>query len=195
MKNLRARPAIFLDRDGTVIQDSDPDYRLKNWGKKVKLTPKAVQALGDLKKLNLPIIIVTNQAWVARGVVTQKQLRKFHQDLRDRLKKYADVSAIYYCPHHPEADLKKYRLVCQCRKPNIGMFKQAAKDLNINLKKSVMVGDMTVDILAGRRAGCKTILLKTGYAGLDGRHKVKPHYTAKNLLEAASIIKDKILKL
>ena len=103
---------------------------------------------------------------------------------------------MYYCPHHQdggfEGENKSLKFDCACRKPKIGMFLQAKIDLNINLKKSWVVGDSTSDILAARKAGMMSVLVLTGYAGKDGKHSVKPDYIAKDLNEAVNLIMSKI---
>jgi histidinol-phosphate phosphatase family protein len=183
--------AVFLDRDGVINREVDVLRSLKQ----LRLLPRVAQAVRQLNKLGFLIIVVTNQPVIARGWLTKKGLEKIHQVLIERLaKKGARIDAIYYCPHHPNANLKKYRRRCQCRKPNIGLIKKAVKKFKINVKESFMVGDGTGDILAGQRAGLKTILVETGYAGKDGKYDIKPDFIIKNLNEAIKIIKNKCLK-
>jgi len=178
--------AVFLDRDGTINREVDV---LRNV-KQLRILPKIAEARKEINHLGFLAIVVTNQPVVARGWRTEEELDEIHAILVRRLgRKGAKIDAIYYCPHHPEANLKKYRMRCGCRKPNIGMIRKAAKRFKISMKNSFMVGDSTRDILAGKRAGLKTILVKTGFAGLDGRHKVKPDFIAKDLKEAVKIIK------
>ena len=102
----------------------------------------------------------------------------------------AKVDAVYYCPHHPKARIRKYRVLCRCRKPNPGMVMAAAKRFNISLKNSFMIGDATGDIMTGSRSKLKTILLKTGYAGQDGKYAIQPDFVAKDLFSAVAIIKE-----
>ena len=181
------KKAVFLDRDGTIIQEKD---NLKNV-RQLKLLPGAAQAIKTLNKTGFLVIIITNQPVVARGWITENHLKKIHDILLERLQKSgASVDGVYYCPHHPEANLKKYRKKCNCRKPNIGLIKKAARKFSVSLKGSFIVGDSTRDILAGNRAGLKAILVKTGYAGKDGKYKAKPDFIVKNLKEAVKIIKD-----
>lgn len=178
--------AVFLDRDGVVNREVDVLRDIRQ----LHILPSAAEAIKKINLLGFLAIIITNQPVVARGWLTEKELDEIHAILIKRLqKKGARIDAVYYCPHHPNANLKKYRMRCVCRKPNLGMIKKAAKKYKIDMKKSFIVGDSTSDILTGKKAGLKTILVKTGYAGEDGKYGVRPDFTAKNLLGAARIIK------
>jgi len=106
-------------------------------------------------------------------------------------KKNIRIKETYFCPHHPEAKIKKYRKKCHCRKPGPGMLLKAKKEFNLDLNHSFLIGDKTSDILAGKNAGCMTILVQTGYAGKDGLFKVNPDYTAEDLLSAIKLINSK----
>lgn len=181
-----SQKAVFLDRDGVINREVDVLRNLKQ----LRLLPGAAQAIRQLNKLGFLIIVVTNQPVIARGWLTEKEVGAIHNVLIKRLaQKGAGIDAIYYCPHHPNANLKEYRCNCRCRKPNIGLIKKAVKKFKINVKISFMIGDSTRDILAGKRAGLKTILVETGYAGKDGKYDVKPDFRIKNLSEAIKIIK------
>lgn len=178
--------AVFLDRDGTINREVD----VLRYIKQLRILPGVDRAIKLINKLGFLAIVVTNQPVIARGWRTEKEVDEIHAVLISRLaKKGAKIDAIFYCPHHPNANLKKYRVHCRCRKPNAGMIMKAAKKFGINLRKSFMIGDMTQDILSGKRAGAKTILLKTGFAGKDKKYKAKPNFIAKDLKEAAQIIK------
>ncbi len=178
--------AVFLDRDGVINREVDVLRSVKQ----LRILPKAAEAIRKINRIGFLAIVITNQPVVARGWLTEKEVDRIHAVLIKRLgAKGAKLDAIYYCPHHPNANLKKYRMKCSCRKPNIGLIKKAAKNFGINLKKSFMVGDSTRDILAGKRAGMKTILVKTGYAGKDRKYDVKPDFTATDLNKAVGIIK------
>ncbi len=178
--------AVFLDRDGVINREVDVLRDIRQ----LKLLPGAAKAIEKINKLGFLAVVITNQPVIARGWLTEKEVDQIHAVLIKRLgNKKAKIDGIYYCPHHPDANLKRYRLKCSCRKPGTGLIKKAAKELGINLKKSFMIGDRTADILSGKRAGLKTILVKTGYAGKDGKHEVKPDFTADNLSKAADIIK------
>ena len=184
-------PAIFLDRDGTLTQRADLTWKKSQ----IKISPKITPFLRQFNKKNIPIIIITNQPVVARGRISEKGVEKLHQIIQKRIKKQkAFIDKFYFCPHHPEATLKKYRKNCDCRKPKIGLFKKAAKEFNINLSRSVTIGDMTQDILAGKKAGTKTILINAGHGGRDKKYNISPEYIAKTTADALKIAQ-KILKL
>lgn len=179
--------AVFLDRDGTIIHDR---HHL-TLPREIRLLPRAAHAIRMMKEAGFLVIIITNQAVIAHGMSTKKGVDRVHAVLVKRLKKRgALVDAVYYCPHHPKGKIKKYRLKCSCRKPNTGMIKEAIKKFKtIDVEKSFLVGDATSDILAGKRAGLTTILVKTGFGGRDGKHVVVPDIKVKNILEAARAIK------
>lgn len=185
MAKLRNK-AVFLDRDGTINREVDVLRRLSQ----LKIFPKVAEAIQKLNKAGFLVVVITNQAVVARGWLTEKEIDKIHAVLIKRLAKNgAKIDAVYYCPHHPNANLKKYRLLCSCRKPKPGMILKAIKKYHIDRKKSFMIGDTTRDILAGKRAGLKTIIVRTGYGGKDGYHKnVKPDFVAKDLFGAVKIV-------
>lgn len=177
--------AVFLDRDGTINKEVDVLRDVKQ----LRILSGAAKAIKLINNLGFLAIIITNQPVIARGWLTEKEVDAIHGILVRRLnKKGAKIDAVYYCPHHPNANLKKYRLICKCRKPCVGMIKEAVKQLKVNSKRSFLIGDSTGDILAGKRAGLKTILVKTGYGGKDGKYKTAPDFIAKNLTEAVRII-------
>lgn len=170
---------VFLDRDGVINRDSKGYIKS---AEEFKLLPNTIKALKLLSARKYKLIIITNQSGIGKGLYTTRDFCKVNQKMVKELEKNnVKLDAIYYCPHEAET-------ACECRKPNLGMLKQAQKDFKINTKKSFMIGDKTADIEWGRRAGCKTILVKTGYGGKDKRFSVKPDYVAKDLLEAAKIV-------
>ncbi len=139
------------------------------------------------------MIIITNQPVIARGDCTFEKLETIHNKIETLLgKDGAYLDGIYFCPHHPDrgfkGEKKSLKMKCKCRKPNIGLLLDAQKNYNIDLSKSWFIGDTTSDILTGYRAGTKTILVDTGYAGEDKKYKIKPNYYAKSLLEAINLI-------
>ncbi len=150
------KKAIFLDRDGTLIEDKGFVYKKED----LELLPGAVEAIKLANDSGFIVVVVTNQSGVARGYFTEDDVRRFHAYLSQFLKqRKARIDAFYYCPHHPEATISAYRKKCLCRKPQPGMLLQASADLQIDLHQSWMVGDSPRDVEAGKRAGCKTILL------------------------------------
>lgn len=185
MSSSRKRGAVFLDRDGTIIQQVELMCQVS----KLRLLPGAAEAIRLFNQENLPVIIVTNQPVIARGICTEHEVELIHDELKRRLlNKGARIDAIYFCPHHPNATLEKYRVKCSCRKPEPGMILRAAHEQCVDLRRSVMIGDTTQDILAGARGGTRTILVRTGHGGRDPwQYDCAPDWTAKNLLEAARL--------
>ena len=177
MKKASKIKAVFLDRDGVLIKRHDLTWKKSQLG----LQSGVASFIKFLNKKQIPVIVVTNQPVVARGLITEDGVQELHKVLQKNLKKQgAFIDKFYFCPHHPEATLLAYRKKCKCRKPAIGMFQKAAKEFQIDLKKSFMIGDMTQDILAGNKAGTKTILLKKGHKGKDGKYKATPDFEFKN---------------
>lgn len=181
-----ANKAVFLDRDGTIMDD--PGYLSDPSG--VKLLPGVDLAVKSLRRAGYKIIVVTNQSGVARGMLTEETLEKIHAELRRRLaEKGAMLDAIYYCPFHPEGSVLQYTQESDLRKPAPGMLYQAAKELDLDLSASWMVGDAGRDVAAGRAAGCRTILLQSqNNHSEDDAQDVTPESTARNLVEAARTI-------
>jgi len=145
--------AIFLDRDG-VICENRADY-VKSWAE-FEFLLQAKTGLLKLTQLNLPIIIVTNQSAVGRGIITAHIVDEIHHRMLAGITEFGGrINSIYYCPHDPQAN-------CNCRKPKPGLLYQAAQDLTLNLEQSYMVGDAATDLLAGQQVGCQTFLVLTG---------------------------------
>lgn len=181
----KAIKAIFLDRDGTVNREVNGVTDIKL----LVLLPSVGRAIKKMKQLDFLVFIVTNQAVVARGHITEAALDDIHKELLKRLRKNgAEVDGVYVCPHHPIDGIGKYKKLCVCRKPGTGLVKKAIREFGINPAQSFFVGDMTTDILTVKRAGLKTILLETGHGGKDGRYKTTSDYRAKNLLDAVKVI-------
>jgi len=154
------RPAVFLDRDGTIIREAEY-LRLRE---QVRLLPRAADAIRRLNEAGFALVVTTNQSGIARGLLTEVDLENVHDVLRQRLAaKGAHLDAIYFCPHHPDVGGEQYRRRCRCRKPAPGLLLQAAKDLHLDLDRSFAVGDSERDLLAGKRVGCRTVLVRTGY--------------------------------
>jgi len=157
------RPAIFLDRDGTISKE----VNLLNKPEQLELIAGAAEAIRQINRSDYLAIIVTNQPVIARNLCSIDELECIHSKLETMLgREKAYVNAIYYCPHHPDKgypeERPEYKIDCECRKPKPGMLLQAAKDWNIDLANSYMIGDSDRDLLAGQKAGCKdSILLET----------------------------------
>jgi len=180
--------AVFLDRDHTLIEDpgylSDPQA--------VQLLPGVELALKGLAAAGFKAVVVTNQAGVARGLVTKETLEKIHGELRRQLsERGAHLDAIYYCPYHPEGTVEGYAIESELRKPSPGMLLKAAEEMDIDLSTSWMVGDSPRDIEAGQRAGCRTVRIRQTVPPVPGevhQEDVQADFTARNLVEAAKII-------
>lgn len=187
VNKIGSRPAVFLDRDGVIIRYVEllADIR------KMRLLPGAAEGIRRLNRLGYLVVVATNQPVVARGLVAEAGIDKIHAELALRLMRLgAKIDAFYFCPHHPNADLPRYRMRCGCRKPGAGMLRRASRELKLNLKKSWMVGDSLIDVVAGQRVGARTVLVKTGpgHARLDAVYEAKPDRTARDLSAASKII-------
>jgi D-glycero-D-manno-heptose 1,7-bisphosphate phosphatase len=157
------RPAVFLDRDGVVIEDS----HYVNSIDRVRLLPGSAEAIASLNRARWPVVIVTNQAGIARGIFSIETMNAIHGHLTDLLRGYgARLDGIYFCPHHSAGEVAEYRRDCDCRKPKPGMLFLAARELGIDLVRSWMIGDKLSDLEAGSAAGCRTVLVRTGYGSL-----------------------------
>jgi len=179
--------AVFLDRDGVIIQEP-PHYAHKI--SQLELIPKSAEAIRLLNENGFTVVVVSNQAGIARGYYGEEDAALYNQALKEKLaKEGTHINAVYYCPHHPEATIERYRLDCDCRKPKPGMLIKAEKELNIDLKQSFMIGDKLSDIEAGERVGCKTIIVRTGYGNDELKSSdVDCNYIAKNLYDAVAYI-------
>ncbi|MGA8849131.1 MAG: D-glycero-beta-D-manno-heptose 1,7-bisphosphate 7-phosphatase [Dehalococcoidia bacterium] len=179
--------AVFLDRDGVITQE--PPYYAHKLSE-LELLPKSADAIRLLNENGFLVIVVCNQAGIAYGYYREEDAISFNQAMKDNLARDgARIDAMYYCPHHPEAKIERYRLDCNCRKPKPGMLTGAGKELNIDLKQSFMVGDKLSDVEAGKRAGCKTIMVKTGQ-GVEElkKNEIVCDYVAKDLYNAVQHI-------
>ncbi len=154
------RRAVFLDRDGVLIKDTG----LITDGKSASLMPGASKALSLLHQAGCLLIVVTNQSVLARGIMDEQRVLQVEHDVELRLHREGapSIDGFYYCGHHPNATIDKWRVNCSCRKPSPGLLLAAARDLDVDLSRSYMVGDRPTDIGAGDSAGCRTVLVQTG---------------------------------
>jgi D-glycero-D-manno-heptose 1,7-bisphosphate phosphatase len=185
LSRFAGKGAVFLDRDGTIIRQVELMHEIGQ----LRMLPGASKAIRLLNRRGIPVIVVTNQPVVARGVASEQQVRLVHEELERRLGNVgAHVDGYYFCPHHPNATLPQYREQCACRKPKPGMLFDAARQFGIDLHQSVIIGDTTQDVEMGRRVGIRTILVRTGHGGRDPwQYEVIPDWTATNLLEAVQM--------
>lgn len=178
--------AIFIDRDGTLNEDvgyiSDPkEFRLFDFA------PEAVRLINNSGFL---VIVLTNQSGIARGFLTEEILGRLHDKMESELAhRGARIDRIYFCPHHPEIGEPPYKVDCDCRKPKSGLILQAATEMDVNLKKSYVVGDRYRDMETGQAVGATGVLVLTGFGSEEARmppanRLQQPEHVAENLVEA-----------
>ena len=178
------KPAVFLDRDGTINIEKEYLYKAEEF----EFTSQAVEAIRLLNQAGYLVVVVTNQSGVALGYYTEDDVRSLHQYVEKQLEVGgAHVDGWYYCPHHPSGS-PPYDLGCDCRKPKPGMLLTAAKDLQIDLEQSWMVGDKLADIEAGIAAGCRPVLVMTGYGRNEQKTLDNTVPRCSDLYEAACLI-------
>lgn len=184
------RPAVFIDRDGTISEE----VGYINHPSRFRVFPYAASAIKLLNDQGWLAVIITNQAGVARGYFSESMIEIVHDDLRRELRDQgARVDAIYYCAHHPTVGEPPYRQDCECRKPKPGLVHRAAKDLDIALEQSWMIGDRYGDIELARNAGLHSALVLSGYGRGEWENqrslwKHQPDLVSENLLEAVESI-------
>ena len=173
------RPAVFLDRDGTVIEEvghlGEPE--------RVVILPGVPSALRRLADAGYALVVVTNQAGVARGMFTEEAVRAVNERAAELLSSEGiRLDGVYHCPHHPD-----FTGPCDCRKPAPGMLRSAARDLELDLERSWMVGDHPTDAGAARAAGARPIIVRTGHGLLPGSdHDPGPNVPIVDDLAAAA---------
>jgi D-glycero-D-manno-heptose 1,7-bisphosphate phosphatase len=187
----RLRPALFLDRDGVINQEVNYLHRPDD----VVMIAGTADAIAYANGLQIPVIVITNQAGIARGKYTEAELHAVNRHIANLISP-AVIDAVYHCPHHPEGIVVALQVDCDCRKPHPGMLHRAAVELQIDLTRSVFVGDKISDLEAARAAGCGSVLVRTGYGaaveselGLD-----HPLYDAvfDSLIDAMSYIGNRL---
>lgn len=178
------RPAVFLDRDGTINREVSYLSRPEQ----LKLIGGAGRAVADIRRAGYKAVVVTNQSGLARGLFTTDDLDKIHQRLRELLKaEGAELDGIYYCPHHPEGSVEEFSRSCACRKPESALYEKAADDLNIDLAHSIWVGDKLSDLSPAEKFGGRSVLVMSGYglAEAAGIRAYQPTLLAPDLSRAA----------
>jgi D-glycero-D-manno-heptose 1,7-bisphosphate phosphatase len=184
------RPAVFLDKDGTLLVDDAYNVAPE----RMRLVPDAGEALGLLGSLGLTLIIVSNQSGAALGRFAVHELVAVGERLHELFRHNgAELGGFYFCPHHPCGRVRHLSIECLCRKPRPGMLQRAAQEIGIDLHRSWMIGDILDDVEAGGRAGCRTIMIDCGnetqwrITRSTQKHRT-PHFIVKDLLAAASIV-------
>lgn len=183
--------AVFLDRDGTLVKEVSAQGL--HSAAQLELLPGVAEAIHELNHAGLRAVLVTNQPVIAKGFCTEDELQTIHNKLETLLgREHAFLDRIYFCPHHPEkgfpGERVELKIDCACRKPRPGMIFQAQRDLNIDLVNSWLIGDTTTDVQTARNAGVKSILVRTGYGGGDGKHAAQPDFAFDTLLEAVRFV-------
>ncbi|MGE5361377.1 MAG: D-glycero-alpha-D-manno-heptose-1,7-bisphosphate 7-phosphatase [Bacteroidales bacterium] len=181
-------PAVFLDRDGTLIEEVGYLDALD----RIVVFPWSIDAIRALNDAGFKVVVVSNQAGVARGFFGEAFVKEVHRSLDRRIVAGgARVDGWYYCPHHPDAPLSEYRQACSCRKPMPGMAQRAAADLDIDLARSFVIGDRWLDVEMAQNAGARGILVRTGYGAAEEREPkpgVAPAFIADNVIAAVAWI-------
>lgn len=185
----QCRPAIFLDRDGTLNVEKGYLRRPED----LEVFAGVGPALRSLRESGFYLVVLTNQPVIARDEATEAEVAAIHRRLEWELGKAgAYLDAIYVCPHHPDRGFPRERTElktrCECRKPGIGLFEQACRDLRIDVANSWMIGDQTRDVEMARRAGLRSVLVQTGMAGRDGQFPSAPDLIVDDLAAAAALI-------
>ncbi len=175
-KNMKKQPAVFLDRDGTLIEEVNYLSRVED----LRLFPFTANAVQLLKDSGFLVIVVTNQSGIGRGIYTEAAMHGIHEKIQSELS--GAIDAFYFCPHLPCDG-------CNCRKPNTGMIDAAMADFDIDLENSWMIGDKKIDVELGRTAGTRSILVLTGY-GTQHQESLHcmPDMISENLMDAARAI-------
>lgn len=180
------RPAVFIDRDGTLTEE----VGYVNHPSRLRLLPRAAEAIRRINAAGHAAVVVTNQAGVARGYFSADVLRATNEALVEQLKDAgAYLDGIYICPHHPTEGEPPYRAACDCRKPAPGLLRRAAQELGLDLTASAMIGDKSSDLVPARTVGARAILVLTGYGRGEWEYRraelpVAPDYVADDLLGA-----------
>lgn len=176
----KGKPAVFLDRDGVLTKEKGYVVSPED----MEIFPYARECVRRIREKGFIAIVVTNQGGIAKGLFTEETLG----EMNDRLIRQTGVDAVYYCPHHPEGCMEGYAGICTCRKPSMGMLEAARKDFAVDMDKSWMVGDRASDILTGKNAGIRTILLESGYGTAGLEFAVEPDYVFRDLRDVPGIL-------
>ncbi len=183
--------AIFLDRDGTLNEEMG----YINHASRFKIFDFTFEAIRILNNSGFLVFVITNQSGLARGYFDEKLLSEIHSSFIEKAKKEkARIEKIYYCPHHSDGSVKKFKIDCDCRKPKPGMLITAKKEFNLSLENSYLIGDRYKDIQFGKNNNLKTIMVMSGYGLGEFTFQKEnwpnhPDFICKNVLDAARLIK------
>lgn len=189
------QPVIFLDRDGTINEEVNYLYRPED----LRILPGVAEAVRLFNENGYQVVVVTNQAGVARGYYSEQDVENLHRYLNDLLRRSgAHIDHFFYCPHHPEHGIGGYKRKCRCRKPETGLFERAEEYYRVDKEHSFMIGDKLIDVEAGRNYGVRSILVGTGYGSQifdklkkeekAGREEEPYDFYAEDLMGAARYI-------
>jgi D-glycero-D-manno-heptose 1,7-bisphosphate phosphatase len=178
--------AVFLDRDGTLVEARHYPSRPEE----LVLAAGAGEELRALQAAGFRLVVVTNQSGLARGYFTGADLERMHAHLRGMLAVFGvELDGIYACPHHPEGVVPELAIACDCRKPRPGLLLRAAADLDLDLPRSWLVGDILDDVEAGTRAGCRTVLVDLGTESPPLEDARRPEFVARDTPHALRLIR------
>ncbi len=186
------RPAVFIDRDGTLTEE----VGYVNHPNRLRLLPRSAAAVRRLNEAGIAAVVATNQAGIARGYFSEDLMHAVHERLVESLKDAgAHLDGLYVCPHHPTEGAPPFRADCDCRKPKPGLLLRAARDLDLDLGDSTMVGDKASDLLVAPAVGARAVLVLTGYGRGEWEYRrenfsVAPDHVAADLLDAVGWVID-----
>jgi len=195
----QGKVAVFVDRDGVLVEERrlHGDYLTRP--EQLRLLPGAAEAVRKLNDAGFPVIVVTNQAAIARGMLTERELDVIHEQMQEMLRNAAGarVDRIYYCPYHPEGVVAPYVRHSDSRKPGAGMLVDAASDFGLDLTRCYLIGDQECDVLAAQKAKCKAIVISSPPYGITWSSwpQAKPDFVAVDLDSAVSWILDDASRL
>ncbi len=190
------RPAVFLDRDGTINEQMGYINHISRF----QMLPGVAAAIRRLNEARIPVVVVTNQSGLARGYFPAELLTAVHEKMTALLAEQgAHVDGIYVCPHHPEAKREEYRVNCDCRKPKTGLLLRAAAEMGLDLARSFVVGDRWSDLKTAKACGALPVLVLTGYGRGDAQYigptqEVQPAFVGVDLAEAVQWILGAVTK-
>ena len=154
---MQKNKAFFLDRDGVIIKNIPYLKKVDQ----IEFFPNIQKTIKQINHNKYKCIIITNQSGIARGLVSIEELNEIHEHIKNYIKKIGGkIDGIYFCPHYPQGIIKKYSIICSCRKPKAGLIFQAAQEHDLDLTQSYLIGDQDIDLKSGNAAGCKSFIIK-----------------------------------